>query len=260
MISVVVVYNDLAQFDRLLRPSLARQSATHEVLALDNRERRFASAAAALNEGARRASGDYILFVHQDVRFESTSWLADAEQLLRTLPDLGIAGVSGARPSSDATGREVVTRATYDEPPRPAGTAIDEPVRVETVDECAFFVPRELAIRLPFDERTCDGWHLYAVDYALSAASLGRSAWALPLPLYHRSPGSLIRFMGFATFERAYFRAVRRVMRKHPDRAFLHTTCGRWDARRSLLLQQFPPNVVWFAWRVWVRRQLGSGE
>ncbi|MGE3844815.1 MAG: glycosyltransferase [Vicinamibacterales bacterium] len=258
MISVVVVYNDLVQFDAFLRPSLARQSAVHEVLALDNRDHRYTSAAAALNEGARRARGDHLFFVHQDVRLESPSWLDDAEQLLGRLPDLGIAGVSGARPIDEPPGREVVTCATYDDPPRPAGTIIDRPVPVETVDECAFFVPRAVATRLPFDERTCDGWHLYAVDYALSAAKLGLSAWALPLPLYHRSTGSLIRVMGFSTFDWAYFRAVRRVMRKHPDRVLLHTTCGRWDARRSLFVQQFPPDVVWFAWRVWLRRRLGS--
>lgn len=257
MISVVVVYNDLTQFERLLHWSLARQTVAHEVIALDNRDGRFGSAALALNHGARQARGDFIFFAHQDVRFDSPTWLADVETVLRGVDLLGIAGVSGARPSPDRAGREVVTNVTYDDPPRPAGVPLEAPLIVESVDECAFFVPRPVFERLSFDERTCDGWHLYAVDYSLAVKRLGLQAWAIPAPLYHRSPGAVFRILGFATFEAAYFRALERLARKYHDRPFLHTTCGRWATGRSMMIQRFPPRVVWRAWRVTLRRALG---
>jgi hypothetical protein len=62
--------------------------------------------------------------------------------------------------------------------------------------------------------------------------------------------------MGFATYEHAYFRTLARVLRKHPGVEPLHTTCGTWTARRSLMLQRFPPAVVRRAVRGWLGRRV----
>jgi hypothetical protein len=141
-----------------------------------------------------------------------------------------------------------VSNVTDSVPPRPAGhVPLSEPEAVDTVDECAFVVPAAVFAQFQFDERTCDGWHLYAVEYSLRVRAAGLQAWVLPLALYHRSGGAVLRVLGFVTFERAYFRALRRVFRKHAGVDRLHTTCGTWEARRSLLLQQFPPRLVWRA-------------
>jgi hypothetical protein len=160
----------------------------------------------------------------------------------------------------DDTERVVLSNIEDSVPPQRDGhVAFDRPEPVETVDECAFFVPRAVFEQQAFDEQTCEGWHLYAVDYALTLAARGLRTYALPLPLYHRSGGVVLRFCGFATRDAAYFRALRRVFRKHGHRIDrLHTTCGTWDTRRSVLLQQFPPRLVARALRAWVR-QLGSG-
>ena len=74
MISVVCVYNNEAILKVALLRSLQSHTATFEPILLDNRDSRYKSAAQALNEGARRATGDFIMFVHQD------RWLADAER------------------------------------------------------------------------------------------------------------------------------------------------------------------------------------
>jgi hypothetical protein len=256
VISVVTVYNDRAVFDAMLRASLARQRATYELIALDNAAGTYRSAARALNEGGRRATGEFLLFAHQDVRFDSPAWLDEAERLLSAHPDLGIAGVAGARaPDAGAGERVIVSNIEDSSPPQRHGHVfLERPERVATVDECAFFVPRPVFARVPFDESTCDGWHLYAVDYSLAVRELGLQPYVLPLPLYHASGGAVVRLGSFATFERAYFRTLRKVIRKHRAlSARLDTTCGTWFSDRSLLVQQFPPRRVVRALRGWVR-------
>lgn len=257
MISVVSVFNDRAVFHAMLGASLAVQREPFQLVAIDNTGGAYRSAASALNAGARQASGDYLLFAHQDVRFSSPSWLGDAERLLRGLPDLGVAGVAGARAGPPGE-RVIVSNIEDSDPPqRDQHVGLSAPEPVETVDECAFFVPRAVFERLPLDDRTCDGWHLYAVDYSLSARERGLRAYALPLALYHRSGGAVVRFMGYATFEGAYFRALGRVLRKHGERVVtVPTTCGTWSARRSLLLQRFPPRLVARAVGQWMDRSL----
>ena len=209
--------------------------------------------------GSRRARGEFLFFAHQDVRFESEGWLEEAESHLHGLPDLGIAGVAGARASINDRERViVVTNSENSEPPQPAGNQVLHEVEVvDTVDESAFFVPKDVFERFGFDERTCDHWHLYAVDLSLTLHEAGLRAYALPLPLYHRSRGAIMRFMGFANYKPAYFRTLRKVIRKHRaqfDR--LPTTCGSWSTRKSVLLQQIPPRLLSSAIYEWATGRL----
>lgn len=257
MISIVVVYNDRSLFDAMLGASLARQLQAHELIALDNTTGRFPSAAAALNEGGRRALGDFLLFAHQDVSFESNAWLEQAEHLLRGMADIGIAGVAGTRAAADRADPFILTNIEHSDPPHRVGhQAITAAVSVATVDECAFFVPRAVFERFPFDEHACDGWHLYAVDYSLTVRAAGLLVYAIPLPLYHRSGGAYMRLMGVTTLEGTYFRGLKRLVEKHRDRYdTIPTTCGTWSTRRGLFLQRFPPADVLRSVAGWARQR-----
>jgi hypothetical protein len=249
MITVVTVFNDRDVFESMLGASVARQRTAVELVALDNRGGRYSSAAAALNAGARQAAGDILFFAHQDVRFASDAWLAEACRQLDTLSGWGVAGVAGARaPAPDELGgdRVIVSNIEDSVPPQRAGhVALTAPVAVDTVDECAFFVPARVFSQFRFDEHSCPGWHLYAVDFSLTVRTAGFHAYALALPLYHRSGGRTVRVAALSTYESAYFRALRRVLRKHRAQYVrVPTTCGTWSTRRSVLLQRFPPAQV----------------
>jgi len=95
MISVVCVYNNELTLKNVLLKGLEKQTTEFDLITLDNTSNRFKSAAEALNYGGTIAKGDYIVFAHQDMWLGSDSWLEDTEQTLRSLPDLGIAGVAG---------------------------------------------------------------------------------------------------------------------------------------------------------------------
>ena len=231
MISIVCVYNNKKAFDKYLLKSLQAQSAKFELIALDNSGGAFSSAAQALNNGARQIQADsrYIMFVHQDIDLLSASWLEETEKLLDSLPGLGIAGVAGKSEKK----QPLISNILQGAPPRHEGMRINKPVGVMTLDECCVIIPRSIFDTYPFDEETCDDWHLYIVEYCLRILTLGLGVYVLPVELHHVSTG--IR-------NYAYFKALKKVLRKHRDvYSKVHTTCGSWNARAPMLIQWVMP-------------------
>ena len=186
MISIVCVYNNERLLADFLLDSLSRQTVHYELITINNTENQFTSAAQALNYGGRKARGKYIMFVHQDIRLCSNEWLHDAERILDSLPNLGVAGIAGRR-----EGGRILTNLTNGTPPTAVGTqSVAEPVTVQTLDDCLTIVPRDVFNVLEFDEITCDGWHLYAVEYCVSSTLLGFALYVLPFHTYHASLGT----------------------------------------------------------------------
>ena len=210
MISVVCVYNNEAILKVALSRSLQSQTATFELILLDNRDGRYRSAAQALNDGGRRAIGDFIMFVHQDMWLASNTWLEEAETMLRTLPDLAVAGVAGM----SSAGRHWYERMKFsissfglDE--RAEVGRVHKPEEVQTLDECLLLVPRRVFERLEFDETTFDGWDCYGSDYCLSAKQLGLRVCVVPLPCSHctsRALYSIWQFEGLSKYQERLYR------------------------------------------------------
>ncbi|MHC4545475.1 MAG: glycosyltransferase, partial [Planctomycetota bacterium] len=88
MLSIVVVYNDERALNEILLDGLKNQTVKYDLIALDNTKGSFKSAAEALNSGANKAKGKYIMFIHQDVELGSDSWLEDVEKVLDDIPDI----------------------------------------------------------------------------------------------------------------------------------------------------------------------------
>jgi len=61
------------------------QTAKFELLLLDNRDYGYKSAAEALNDGGRKATGDFIMFDHQHMWLATSTWLEDAKDMLKRL-------------------------------------------------------------------------------------------------------------------------------------------------------------------------------
>ncbi|MDO5836487.1 MAG: glycosyltransferase [Methanobacterium sp.] len=172
MFSIVCVYNDGEILRKYLKKSLNFQTVPYELILVDNTENEFASAAKALNHGASKATGEYLMFIHQDVDLKSETWIEDTLKKLKLMPDLGIAGVAGK--SEDRKG--IISNVKQGSPPKLAGiNQITESTRVQTLDECLLIIPKIVYQELKFDEDTCTGWHLYGVDYCLSVKKKGLS-------------------------------------------------------------------------------------
>ncbi|ADP77868.1 glycosyl transferase family 2 [Methanothermus fervidus DSM 2088] len=237
MISVICVYNNEKILNDYLLRSLEKQ-VDHERILVDNRFNKFKSAAEALNYAGKKAKGDYLLFCHQDVELLTKDWLKKAEEILEDLDNLGVAGVAGV--TKEGVKKNVII---HEFPPKRWGTPINKPVEVETVDECLFIVPREVFKKYKFDEKTCQGWHLYCVDYCLDLKKRGFKIYTLPLKIYHLSKHSeemnaLKTILNLGYHPSDYYEELKKILEKHKDLKEIHTTCGTWRTDEPLLLQR----------------------
>jgi hypothetical protein len=247
MISVVCVYNNKGILRGSLLKSLGNCTSQHELILIDNTQRRFKSAAEALNWGGRRANGDYIMFVHQDVDLCSNSWLEDAERILDSILDLGIAGVAGMSNQgrkNEERGRNIIEHGD-DRRLWEWGNPIQKPERVQTLDECLIIIPKSVFDLVQFDEETCNNWDLYGVDYCLSCNKKGFHAYVIPLSIYHKSAGrfapskiEVLRSVG--TYRKSYYQTLEKLTKKHKNYyKHIYTTCGDWNTSYPVIVQRF---------------------
>jgi len=246
MFSIVCAFSNKDTFQKYLATSLQNQAAQYEPVFIDNCEKRFTSAAAALNHGGRRANGKYIMFVHQDVDLESETWLADAEKMLDDLPALGVAGVAGISESGHnlrERGRNII-RHGPEKMVWEFGNAIDKPEVVQTLDCCVLIMPGTVFEKIQFDEAACDNWHLYGEDYCLQAKSAGLNAYVLPFSIYHASRGikklnraDIVLSLGALPPE--YYATLKNLIRKYSNKyRHIYTTNGEWNTYQPVIIQR----------------------
>lgn len=217
MISIVCVYNNEIVLTNSLLKSLEDQTVKFELIKIDNTGNKFKSAAEALNYGSKKAKGKYIMFVHQDIHLLAQDWLERAEFFLEQISDLGVAGLSGMR---GIRGDEIVGF-RFDEYGQCDYNNIKEPIQVQTLDEQMLIVTRNIFDNLKFDEKICDGWHLYGVDFCLSIEKFGFKSYVLPLPFLHSSKG-------LNSMNEDYYLVLKKILRKHKTCKIIYTTCGVW--------------------------------
>lgn len=232
MISVICVYNDKAVLERYLLNGLERQTVKGEVILLDNTCGRFSSAAEALNFGGGKGTSEYLMFIHQDVLLPSPDWLARAESYLDSIPRLGIAGVAGMVEGgrfNEERGRNIIK---HGDPPEVWrwGHPITKPEPVQTLDELLVIIPKSVFDENPFDEATCSGWDLYAVDYCLCIRRAGFEVCVIPLPVNHGSRGRATE---------SYFVTLDKVLKKHKNYyRRINTTIDSWSTQYPLAIQR----------------------
>jgi hypothetical protein len=99
---------------------------------------------------------------------------------------------------------------------------------------------------------TCEGWHLYAVEYCVSSTLLGFALYVLPFDTYHASVGTfstptmpvdrLISRCHMAAppfLPKEYYVALKKVIKKHKNHVSkIHTVFGDWSTSSPIALQQ----------------------
>jgi hypothetical protein len=221
MISTVCIYNNEKILSDFLLKSLENQTVDFELIKINNTRNKFKSAAEALNYGGKNVKSEYIMFAHQDVYLLADNWLEKAEIFLRKISDLGVAGVAGTREIGNSNIKRyigVVYHGSEKEPWR-GNKNFEEPVEVQTLDEQILIVAKNVFNTLKFDEKTCDGWHIYGADFCLSAREFGLKSYVLPLPVWHRSEG---------TNNEDYYKVLHRFLKKHRQYKKIFLTSGEW--------------------------------
>ena len=70
-ISLIAVYNKPQLLNEMVESANRQKNVEVELITLDNTGHRFSSASKALNYGTTKATGDVIVYLHQDIEFMS---------------------------------------------------------------------------------------------------------------------------------------------------------------------------------------------
>jgi hypothetical protein len=180
MFTVICCWNDPEVYAGVLQASLADQ-APHQLLAHRNTAEENTPIPIIYNRLATEAAGEWLLFVHQDVRL-LPGCLAQLEHKLDTLERthryLGVAGLAGATPDGwlqNGTS-DVESYKGYH-------------VQVQTLDECLLACrPGLLQASGGFAEREALAWHCYGIQLCLEAAELGWTNYVVQILARHEGP------------------------------------------------------------------------
>jgi hypothetical protein len=260
MISVISVMNNEAIAREFLLRGLSRQNSKFELILVDNRASTYKSASQAYNQTGIKATGDYLLFVHQDVLLFSRNWLRDAEEWLSTQSRVGLAGVAGMTKPKFVNQLEICTRfyllrkldkhyLWYNRYGRGnmahgsermrlpwPGRLISDVVQVQTLDELLLIVPTGVFESVKFDELVCDHWHLYGVDFSLTASEKSLKVCVLPCSVVHQSTGNAnINF---------FLSNLRKLIKKHKLEKIINTTYGLVPTNEELMELFWVPNSI----------------
>jgi len=233
-VSIVCVFNDpevrASTLDRSIR-ALQDSAPQTEYLPVDNTAGRFSSAGAALNDGARRARHEVVVFVHQDVYLHSLVDLERAAAALQDDPTAGLVGAVGVTASGAVAG---VVRDRVVMIGRPSSPTVP----VDSVDEVLFLIERERVLAEPLSEHPDLAWHAYAVEYGARVRAHGLRVVTHDVALTHNSMTTNLDRLA----EAHHFVAT-----LYPELLPMHTTCG--------VVRASPDRA---GWRTTLRRRHGA--
>lgn len=200
MISVIVCSVSQERLQRLCKNVDETIGVEYEMVAVDNRQLGW-PIARVYNEGARRASGRCLLFVHEDVVFHQQDW---GRALIGRLasPDCGVIGFAGSKVKLDVYSGWWQNHAGWD-----CCSYIQNGVRcvqggrlqegvlsfepVVTLDGFALLVRREVWEEFPFDEDVLKGFHCYDLDFTLAVGRKYTNYVCGGIAVEHLSSGNL---------------------------------------------------------------------
>ena len=213
-ISIICVYNNEKQYNSILVDSLNKQECSYELIGINNSDKTFDSAAAALNYGVEKSKGDILVFAHQDVYIKEAHGLALFGEEINKGNNGDIFGVAGAK---ERIKHNIGTYTSGTEM-KPEMKMVDwKRMEVSCVDECIFGMKKITYENHPFDPELCNNWHLYCVESCLYARSKGNSIFILPMQIHHFSNG---------TISNEYMSCLRGIIKKYHNSFQYIWTCA----------------------------------
>lgn len=175
----------------------------YEIVTIDNAQGEY-NIFQAYNEGVRRAKGDILCFMHDDILFQSNNWGALVEDLFKKNEEMGALGVAGGHImyncpcswwDSNITSTHVFTL-------DPAGN-LDESLHREYVDNMTtaevasidglwMCIRRNLFDTIHFDDKTYSGFHCYDSDICMQILMAGYQIMVTyDINILHKGKGNL---------------------------------------------------------------------
>lgn len=218
--SIITIVNKRKVFAQFKESLKIQEDVSYELIRINNDNQQYSSAREAYNKAAVEASGNYLIFLHPDIRFLDKFALRDILNNVKKLKNLGVAGVAGT-PERLKNGYFIlITNIKQGLDAHHTGELIEEPVQVQTVDECFFIMKREDFEKNHFSN--IEGWHLYAVEQCLKALINGKRNYVVPARLWHESDG--------VSEDINYVKIGNEIVRRYGDYfPIINTTVYKWE-------------------------------
>lgn len=172
-----------------------------EYIRIDNRDNSH-SLCSAYNLGVRKAIGDIVVFVHEDVFFITQNWGMLLHSKFNKDKTIGLIGVAGTQyisqdnPFWPAAGRPFIHGKVIHEDKRLHKyifTIFSESIKdieVVAVDGLFFSVRKTLFQNIKFDEKTFDRYHFYDLDICMQVRKTHKIFVTSDILVKHLSGGS----------------------------------------------------------------------
>ena len=221
-VDIIVCYNNEKLY-RDLEKSIQDRGGSGvqwNIIGVDNTKNSFRSAAEAYNQAFKNSTGECVIFCHQDVLFLEKSLSAIAEKCLNFPHTLwGAAGVEKA-------GQIISNMSVLKEGWKYGTLEKGSDAKVQTLDECMIAASRSLFEKFQFDEETCNGWHLYAVDLSLQCILQNYEVKVLDANIVHLSGGNM---------DYSFWKTEKSLVKKYRGKIHkINTTCF-WTYTNPLL-------------------------
>lgn len=172
-----------------------------EYIPILNTDNKF-SMASAYNEGARQATGDILLFTHDDVFFLKDGWGPVLSEKFSQNPDIGAIGLAGTQyifeapllKWLDAGWPFVQGRVIHRYENKFVLTAYSwekTDQEVVAVDGLFIAIPANVFKHIKFDGETFDGFHFYDLDICMQVRQTHQIVVTFDIYAVHHSPGCL---------------------------------------------------------------------
>lgn len=170
---------------------------------IDNSKNEY-SIFSAYNEGVRRAKGDILCFMHEDILYHTNEW-GEKVQLAMRDTVIGVAGVIGSQflPDKKASWwlceniQGTILQGEYNKKKEyfstVSGVEIKEITDVVVVDGLWFVMTRECALNTQFDTNTFNSYHCYDIDICMQVLHLNKRVVVVPdILIEHFSMGNVL--------------------------------------------------------------------
>ena len=169
-ITFICCYNNLNQFNNFVA-TLKNQTCKYNLIAIDNTgNKKFKSCASAYNSVIDQVKTKYVIYSHQDILLNDNDTLENFLNYLHKINKHDILGVAGVKFEIPGTITNIMHKNNNTGEMVSAGVhkMKGKFMEVDTIDECFFGGHSEHFKINKFNEKLCNGWHLYAVERCLN--------------------------------------------------------------------------------------------
>ncbi|MBO7192804.1 MAG: hypothetical protein J6V47_00795 [Bacteroidaceae bacterium] len=212
-VTFICCYNNTDELNSMLLPSFnILDKNICNIILINTYEKGYKSAAQAYNKTVKEQIdeiGDILIFCHQDIAFDDSTFLQNIISELTKEPKqiLGFAGING-----EGT---VFSNLKYQESKNfITRNQITEKKQVLSLDECCIATSKDVYQQLLFDEYVCNHWHLYAVELCYNANSNGIPCYIMPDIIYHKKKNNNGGLFSDKHFLKSMWRLTRKYQKK----------------------------------------------